>query len=78
MRGAFFVVAGQVVEIFFLVEDVGRIGFFVAGESEEDDGRAELRGETLSAQGVDRGRFALAAGRADDEKRERDDGQRGR
>jgi hypothetical protein len=77
-RGAFLVVARQVIEIFLLIEHVGGIGFFVARVSEQDNGRTELRGEALSSQRVDGGRFALASGRAQREQRDRDDREHGR
>jgi hypothetical protein len=59
--GAFFVVAGEVIEIVFLSEDVGLRGLFAAGEAPEEDGRVDLRGEFGAARGIDAVRFAVAA-----------------
>src|SRR5882762_6414858 len=59
--GAFFVVAGEVVEILFLGEEVGLRNFFAAGEAPKNDGPIGLRRELGAAFGVDAIGFAFAA-----------------
>src|ERR1019366_8213642 len=59
---AFFVVAGQVVEILFLHEDVRWIRFFVAGIAEEHDGGIDGGDKLRAALGKDGVRLALEGG----------------
>ena len=58
--GAFFVVAGEVVEIVFLRKNGGLQDFFAAGEAPEDDRGVNLRGEGGAASGVSGVGFAFA------------------
>src|SRR5579859_4399341 len=83
--GSFFIVAGEVVEILFLLEDVILGEFFAAGESPEEDGGVDLGGELGAAGSVNAVGFAFAAflglrgwRRADgDEASEEGDGEEG-
>ena len=59
--GRFFVVAGEVIKVVFLREDVGLRGFFAASEAPEKDRGIDLSGELGAARGVDAIGFALAA-----------------
>ena len=52
-RRAFFIVPGEVVEVLFLVENVGGRGVFLAGVAEDDDGRAKFRDQSRAALGED-------------------------
>jgi hypothetical protein len=54
-------VAGKVIEVVFLREDVGLRGFFAAGEAPEEDRGVDLRGKFGAAGGVDAVGFAVAA-----------------
>src|SRR5690242_18794777 len=53
--------AGQVVEIFFLLEDVGLRRFLAPGETQENDGAIDLCGEHGAALRIDAIGFAVAA-----------------
>src|SRR5262249_9055511 len=59
--GAFFVVAGEVVEIVFLRKNVGLGDLFAATEAPEDDRAVAMGNERGAAGGGDGGGFALAA-----------------
>jgi len=54
-------VAGEVVEVLFLREDIGLRGFFAASKAPEKDWGIDLGGEFGAASGVDAVGFALAA-----------------
>ena len=53
--------AGQVIEIFFLGEDVVLRGFFATGKTPENNGAIDLCGELSAALRVDAIGFAVAA-----------------
>ena len=46
--------AGEIVEVVFLGEDVGLGEFFAAGEAPQDNGTFAVRGEGAAAVGIDR------------------------
>jgi hypothetical protein len=54
-------VAGEVVEIVFLRENVGLRGFFAASKAPEKDWGIDLCGEFGAASGIDAVGFALSA-----------------
>src|SRR5882724_9944709 len=56
----FFVVAGKVIKIIFLGEDVGLRNLFASSESPEDDGSVSLRGDARATGSVDFVGFAFA------------------
>jgi len=60
-RGGFLVVAGEILEVIFLREDVGLRFLFPAGVAGENDRPIHLREEFAAALGIDAVRFALAA-----------------
>jgi hypothetical protein len=71
--GAFFVVAGQVVEAIFLVKNVGLSRFFAARVTPKNDRPVYFCGDPGAALGVDAIGFALAVllGLGDGEKENR-------
>src|SRR6266849_3946732 len=58
---AFFIVAGEVVEVFFLLEDIGLRGLLTSGEAPENDGGVGLSRELGTALKVDAIGLAVAA-----------------
>jgi len=71
-------VAGEVVEVVFLLEDVVLREFFAAGESPEKDRNVDLGGELGAASGVHGVGFALAALLGTGERRRREEGTNSR
>ncbi len=59
--GAFFIVASEVIEIFFLLKDVGLGNFFAAGEAPKNNRPIGLCRQLGAAFRVDAIGFALAA-----------------
>ena len=58
---AFFVVAGEIVKVIFLREDVCLRDFFSPGEAPENDGDFGLHGKFGATLGINAVRFAFAA-----------------